>query len=71
MVKQKKGEGDKRWMVDLSAHTKRTLSFSCNNTTQDNTKPRKTPIDEGKSVSARRRVRCVLIISKAPRHTGP
>ena len=51
MVKQKRGERDKGWMVYKgSAHTKRTLSFNYNNTTQDNTKVRKTPINEGKSV---------------------
>ena len=31
-------------MVNWSAHTKRTLSFICNNTTQDKTKARKAPI---------------------------
>ena len=31
-------------MVNWSAHTKRTLSFNCNNTTQDKTKARKAPI---------------------------
>ena len=37
-------------MVHWSAHTKRTLSFNCNNSTQDNTKARKAPTDKGKSV---------------------
>ena len=31
-------------MVYWSAHTKRTLSFNCNNTRQDKTKARKTSI---------------------------
>ena len=39
MVKQKRGERDRGWMVHKgSAHTKLTLSFNCNNTIQDNTK---------------------------------
>lgn len=35
-------------MVNWSTHTKRTLPFHCNKTTQDKTKARKAPIDEGK-----------------------
>ena len=58
-------------MVHWSAHTKRTLSFNCNNSTQDNTKARKTPTDKGKSVWARRRLRCVLMISNSRMHAGP
>ena len=52
-------------MVNWSAHTKRTLPFNCNNTTQDKIKARKTPIDEGKDAQAHRRVRRVLMIGKA------
>ena len=35
-------------MVNWSAHTKRILTFNCNNTAQDKTKARKAPIDKGK-----------------------
>ena len=34
-------------MVMWSVHTKRTLSFNCNNTTQDKTKARKAFIING------------------------
>ena len=34
-------------MVNWSKHTKHTLPFSYSNTTQDKTKVRKVPIDEG------------------------
>ena len=38
-------------MVNWSAHTKRNLSFNCNNTTEDKTNARKVRIDDGKSCS--------------------
>ena len=38
-------------MVNWSkAHTKCTLPFNCNNKTQDKTKARKVPVEEGKGV---------------------
>ena len=57
-------------MANWSAHIKRTLSFNCNNTTQDNTKARKTPFKKGKFVQARKGVRCVLMSRKARRYAG-
>ena len=48
-------------MVTWSAHTKRTLPFNFNYTTQNKTKARKASIDKRKSAQARRCVRTVLI----------
>ena len=38
-------------MVNWSAHTKCTLSFNCNKTTEDRTNARKVHIDDDKSCS--------------------
>ena len=46
MIKWKRGERDPGGECLIwSAHTKHNLPFNCNNTTQDQKKTRKAPID--------------------------
>ena len=43
-------------MANWRTHTKHTLSFNSNNTTQDKTNAHKAPIDDGKGAYTRRHV---------------
>ena len=60
MVKQKTEE---RRRCNWTAHTKHTLPFNSNDTTQDRAKARKASTDEGKSAQVRKRV---SMMGKAP-----
>ena len=46
-MKEKKTGEERDGMVMWSAHTKHTLPFKCNNTTQDNKEARKVTIING------------------------